>query len=44
MHTQEIIALAVVGVAVAYLIYRALRKGKPGCDCCGCSKPGALKK
>ncbi|PAW79395.1 MAG: hypothetical protein B9S32_02305 [Verrucomicrobia bacterium Tous-C9LFEB] len=46
MRSQELIALAIVGVAVAYLLFRALRKGKPGCGCGseGCCKPGAEKK
>lgn len=39
---QQIIALGMVGLAVIYLIYRALRKGKPGCDC-GCCRGEAKK-
>jgi hypothetical protein len=40
---QTLIALAVVGAAAAYLLYRALRKGKSGCDCGCCdSRPKKL--
>lgn len=46
MHAQELIALGAVAIAMAYLLFRALRKGKPGCGCGseGCCKPNAVKK